>query len=95
MTSFFKGIIKSFWYWSRAELALRKKDDENHKNNVHDNISPPKRNLLNEKIKLTSNYIIHFILNIQMKISERERGHWAVYYISPQSFIIMFSFLLA
>ena len=23
------------------------------------------------------------------------RGHWAVYYASPQSFIIMFSYLLA
>ena len=26
---------------------------------------------------------------------ERERGQWAVYYMSPQSFMIMFSYSLA
>ena len=27
--------------------------------------------------------------------NQGERGHWAVYYTSPQSFIITFSYLLA
>ena len=31
----------------------------------------------------------------QTKIKGEGRGHWAVYYTSPQSFIIAFSYLLA
>ena len=44
------------------------------------------------------NYLDEFVSNYSLTkwgLRQGERGHWAVYYTSFQSFIIMFSYSLA
>ena len=63
---------------------------------IHRNIHPHKHTHRKLKLKkiVEPNLMVLPIKLIPSDITKGGRGHWAVYYSSPQSFIVTFSYLL-